>query len=128
MRGGEKSNATGACGPVRRFLAWAVMPSRVVVVADAHLGQGASPEAAAFHAFLAAVPDLGDALLINGDLFDFWFEYGAAIPRRHFQSVARLHDLRAPRYPDHIRGRQPRPLGRRLLYAGPGDRVPRRAG
>jgi UDP-2,3-diacylglucosamine hydrolase len=63
-------------------------------VADAHLGQGNSPEAAAFHAFLAAVPDLGDALLINGDLFDFWFEYGAAIPRRHFQSVARLHDLR----------------------------------
>ena len=70
------------------------MPSRVVVVADAHLVHGGSPEAAAFHAFLAAVPDLGDALLINGDLFDFWFEYGAAIPRRHFQSVARLHDLR----------------------------------
>jgi UDP-2,3-diacylglucosamine hydrolase len=70
------------------------MTSRVVVVADAHLGQGNTPEAAAFHAFLAAVPDLGDALLINGDLFDFWFEYGAAIPRRHFQSVARLHDLR----------------------------------
>jgi UDP-2,3-diacylglucosamine hydrolase len=70
------------------------MHSRVVVVADAHLGQVTSPEAAAFHAFLAAVPSLGDALLINGDLFDFWFEYGAAIPRRHFQSVARLHDLR----------------------------------
>jgi UDP-2,3-diacylglucosamine hydrolase len=70
------------------------MSSRVVVVADAHLGQVTSPEAAAFHAFLAAVPDLGDALLIDGDLFDFWFEYGTAIPRRHFHSVARLHDLR----------------------------------
>jgi UDP-2,3-diacylglucosamine hydrolase len=70
------------------------MPSRVVVVADAHLGQGNTPEAAAFHSFLAAVPDLGDALLINGDLFDFWFEYRAAIPRRHFQIVARLYDLR----------------------------------
>jgi UDP-2,3-diacylglucosamine hydrolase len=70
------------------------MPSRVVVVADAHLGLVTSPEAVAFHAFLAAVPNLGDALLINGDLFDFWFEYGAAIPRRHFQSVARLHDVR----------------------------------
>lgn len=70
------------------------MPSRVVVVADAHLGQVDSPAAGTFHAFLAAVPDLGDALLINGDLFDFWFEYGAAIPRRHFETIARLHELR----------------------------------
>lgn len=70
------------------------MPARVVVVADAHLGRDASPESEAFQTFLAAVPALGDALLINGDLFDFWFEYAAAIPRRHFQSVACLHDLR----------------------------------
>jgi UDP-2,3-diacylglucosamine hydrolase len=66
-----------------------------VVVADAHLGQGAPAVETAFHRFLDAVPDLGDALLINGDLFDFWFEYGAVIPRRHFTSVARLHALRA---------------------------------
>src|SRR5204863_306805 len=31
----------------------------------------------------------------NGDLFDFWFEYGAVIPRRHFATVAKLHALRA---------------------------------
>ena len=59
--------------------------------------------AAAFHRFLDAVPDLGDALLINGDMFDFWFEYGSVIPRRHFATVAKLHALR-----------QPRPLGWRL--------------
>lgn len=69
--------------------------SRVVVVADAHLGQVSAAVDAAFHRFLAAVPDLGDALLINGDLFDFWFEYGAVIPRRHFPTVAKLHRLRA---------------------------------
>jgi UDP-2,3-diacylglucosamine hydrolase len=69
--------------------------SRVLVVADAHLGQVAPAVETAFHRFLDAVPDLGDALLINGDLFDFWFEYGAVIPRRHFASVARLHALRA---------------------------------
>jgi UDP-2,3-diacylglucosamine hydrolase len=67
----------------------------VVVVADAHLGQVPPAVAAAFHRFLEAVPDLGDALLINGDLFDFWFEYGAVIPRRHFATVAKLHALRA---------------------------------
>jgi len=50
--------------------------------------------AAAFHRFLDAVPDLGDALLINGDMFDFWFEYGSVIPRRHFATVAKLHALR----------------------------------
>ena len=68
--------------------------SRVVVVADAHLGQVPAAVAAAFDRFLDAVPDLGDALLINGDLFDFWFEYGSVIPRRHFGTVAKLHALR----------------------------------
>ena len=72
-----------------------VVPSRVVVVADAHLGQVAPAVQAAFHRFLEAVPDLGDALLVNGDLFDFWFEYGAVIPRKHFASVAKLQALRA---------------------------------
>jgi UDP-2,3-diacylglucosamine hydrolase len=69
--------------------------ARVVVVADAHLGQVAPAVAAAFHRFLDAVPDLGDALVINGDLFDFWFEYRAVIPRRHFGTVAKLAALRS---------------------------------
>jgi len=68
--------------------------SRVVVVADAHLGQVPPEVATGFHRFLDAVPDLGDALLIDGDLFDFWFEYGSVIPRRHFGTVAKLHALR----------------------------------
>jgi UDP-2,3-diacylglucosamine hydrolase len=68
--------------------------ARVVVVADAHLGQVPPAVGSAFHRFLDHVPDLGDALVINGDLFDFWFEYGAVIPRRHFGTVAKLHALR----------------------------------
>jgi len=68
--------------------------SRVVVVADAHLGQVPAATRDAFHAFLDAVPSLGDALLINGDLFDFWCEYGAVIPRKHFATIARLASLR----------------------------------
>lgn len=70
-------------------------PSRVVVVADAHLGQVPAAIETAFHRFLEAVPDLGDALLINGDLFDFWFEYRSVIPRRHFGTIAKLQALRA---------------------------------
>ena len=70
-----------------------VPPSRVVVVADAHLGQVPPAAEAAFHRFLEAVPDLGDALLINGDLFDFWFEYKTVVPRKHFATIARLRQL-----------------------------------
>jgi UDP-2,3-diacylglucosamine hydrolase len=68
---------------------------RVIVVADAHLGQVPPATEAAFHAFLDQVPQPGDHLLIAGDLFDFWFEYRAVIPRKHFASVARLHAVRA---------------------------------
>jgi len=69
-------------------------PERVIVVADAHLGQVPPATAAAFHRFLSAVPQPSDHLLINGDLFDFWFEYGAVIPRKHFGHIAALRDLR----------------------------------
>jgi UDP-2,3-diacylglucosamine hydrolase len=68
---------------------------RIIVVADAHLGQVPAATEAAFHAFLDRVPRPGDHLLINGDLFDFWFEYGAVIPRKHFVSVAKLQSVRA---------------------------------
>lgn len=74
-------------------------PGRVIVVADAHLGQVPPATEAAFHAFLERVPqpggEGGDHLLIVGDLFDFWFEYRAVIPRKHFASVAKLQAVRA---------------------------------
>ena len=64
------------------------------MVADAHLGQVPPATRDAFHAFLDAVPELGATLLVNGDLFDFWCEYGDVIPRRHFSTLARLEALR----------------------------------
>lgn len=65
------------------------------MVADAHLGQVPPATVGAFHRFLETVPRDADQLLIDGDLFDFWFEYGAVIPRRHFPHIARLRELRA---------------------------------
>lgn len=65
----------------------------VVVVGDAHLGSAAEADERAFHAFLAAVPSLARRLIIMGDLFDFWFEYRAVIPRRPFRTLARLSVL-----------------------------------
>lgn len=69
--------------------------SRVLVVADAHLGQVPASVRTAFHAFLAEVPRVGDHLVVTGDLFDFWFEYQSVIPRKHFATVAKLQEVRA---------------------------------
>ena len=62
----------------------AVLGHTLVVVSDAHLGVTPPAVEAALLAFLDAVPTLGDCLLINGDLFDFWFAYSRVIPRRGF--------------------------------------------
>jgi UDP-2,3-diacylglucosamine hydrolase len=67
----------------------------VIVVADAHLGQVPPAVGEAFHAFLEAVPQQGDHLILTGDLFDFWFEYQSVIPRKHFATVAKLQAVRA---------------------------------
>ena len=69
--------------------------ARVIVVADAHLGQVPPAVGTAFHAFLEEIPQPGDHLILTGDLFDFWFEYQSVIPRKHFATVAKLQEVRA---------------------------------
>ncbi len=75
------------------------MPGAVYFVADAHLGAEAADREAgrlrSLHDFLASLPGRAESLIIVGDLFDFWFEYRTAIPRRYFATLAllrRLHD------------------------------------
>jgi UDP-2,3-diacylglucosamine hydrolase len=70
-----------------------VLGHTLVVLADAHLGGTASDVQARLLAFLARVPEEGDALLINGDLFEFWFSYGRVIPRHGFKVAAALERL-----------------------------------
>lgn len=79
------------------------MPHTLVVLADAHVGPGPSPAEASLLAFLDLVPSRGDALLIGGDLFQFWFAWRHAIPRRAFPVAARLAAL-ARRVPVMIVG------------------------
>ena len=71
-----------------------VLGETLVVVSDAHLGYAPPPVEAALLEFLDAVPSLGDALLVNGDLFEFWFAYAAALPRHAFRVAAALAALR----------------------------------
>jgi len=77
-----------------RSIFGAVLGHSLVIVSDAHLGVASSDVEAGLLDFLDAVPTLGDCLLINGDLFDFWFTYSRVIPRRGFHVAAALARLR----------------------------------
>ncbi|HKK28087.1 MAG TPA: UDP-2,3-diacylglucosamine diphosphatase [Gemmatimonadota bacterium] len=65
-----------------------------LVASDAHLGATSGAAAGAFLAFLEAVPDLTDDLVLNGDVFDFWFEYRSVVRRDAFPALRRLAALR----------------------------------
>lgn len=71
----------------------------VYFLSDAHLGAESSTAEAAretrLHGFLNSLHGRAKRLFIVGDLFDFWFEYRTAIPRRHFPTLAALDRLRA---------------------------------
>jgi UDP-2,3-diacylglucosamine hydrolase len=71
-----------------------VLGHTLVVVSDAHLGVAPPRVEEALLEFLRACPALGDCLLVNGDLFDFWFTYSRVIPRRGFHVAAELALLR----------------------------------
>ena len=80
--------------PTGRTIFGAVLGHTLVVVSDAHLGVAPPAAEEALLSFLDAVPGLGDCLLVNGDLFDFWFSYRRVIPRRGFHVAAALARLR----------------------------------
>ena len=69
----------------------------IVFISDVHLAS-ADREAEArkvplFLSFLDFVASSADALVICGDLFDFWFEFGSAIQKTGFRVLARLERL-----------------------------------
>lgn len=71
-----------------------MLESPCYVISDAHLGV-ASPEIEkSLVAFLRSLAGKAGSLLINGDLFDFWFEWKSVIPRGSFRALAALADLR----------------------------------
>jgi len=78
-------------------------PDTAFFLSDAHLGAESKEREAAreshLHAFLASLPGRAGSLTIVGDLFDFWFEYGTTIPRRHFPTLCALGRVRAAGIP-----------------------------
>jgi UDP-2,3-diacylglucosamine hydrolase len=69
------------------------MSDRTVVISDVHLGAVPPAQETSLIGLLDRLEEIGDRLLINGDLFDFWFEYRHAIPRGHLGVLAALRRL-----------------------------------
>lgn len=65
----------------------------VYIASDAHLGAAPPEREAAFLAWLARVPASAGRLVLNGDVFDFWFEYARGIPPGHDRVLTLLRDV-----------------------------------
>ena len=64
------------------------------IISDTHLG-AASPEVErSLLGFLRALRGNASTLIVNGDLFDFWFEWKTVIPRGAFKTLGALSELK----------------------------------
>jgi UDP-2,3-diacylglucosamine hydrolase len=71
-----------------------MLESPCYAISDVHLGAAAPEVEHALLRFLREARGRARSLLINGDLFDFWFEWGTVIPRVGFRVLAELATLR----------------------------------
>jgi len=73
------------------------MKDVVYCISDAHFGIGSEKEEKRkeknLFAFLNRVKRENADLIINGDLFDFYFEYNSVIPRKYFDILAKLKEI-----------------------------------
>jgi UDP-2,3-diacylglucosamine hydrolase len=70
-----------------------VLPSPCYVFSDTHLGAAPSDVERQLLAFLRYLGGRAGSVVINGDLFEFWFEWRSVIPRSSFRVLAALADL-----------------------------------
>ena len=64
------------------------------VISDIHLGHASPDTERLLISFLRALPGRASSLLINGDLFEFWFEWRSVVHRSGVRALAALMDLR----------------------------------
>lgn len=65
-------------------------PKPAYVVSDAHLGAVPGRRVADLVDWLGFVRGRASHLVLNGDIFDFWFEYRRAIPRGHVRLLGAI--------------------------------------
>jgi UDP-2,3-diacylglucosamine hydrolase len=71
-----------------------VLASPCFVISDVHVGHAPPEVERALLSFLRSLPGRAGSLLINGDLFEFWFEWRSVVPRSGVRVLAALMDLR----------------------------------
>lgn len=69
-------------------------PAPAYVISDIHLGHASAEVERALLGFLRALAERAGSLVINGDLFEFWFEWKRVVPRSGVRALAALMDLR----------------------------------
>ena len=62
------------------------------VISDIHLGHASDATERLLLSFLRTLPGRAASLLINGDLFEFWFEWMTVVPRSGVRVPAALMD------------------------------------
>jgi UDP-2,3-diacylglucosamine hydrolase len=67
--------------------------SPVLVASDQHIGAALPERVTEFNRWLDDVATQSHHLVLNGDLFDFWFEYESVIPRGATRTLGRLAAL-----------------------------------
>ena len=63
------------------------------VISDVHLGHASPETERLLISFLRALPGRAASLMINGDLFEFWFEWKSVVHRSGVRVLAALMDL-----------------------------------
>jgi UDP-2,3-diacylglucosamine hydrolase len=70
-----------------------VLPAPCYLISDAHLGVTPPAVERDLVRFLGGLEGNAQTLIINGDLFDFWFEWKTVMPRVGFRVLAALARL-----------------------------------
>jgi UDP-2,3-diacylglucosamine hydrolase len=65
----------------------------VYVIADAHLGVAPPEQEALLWSFLQHVGAAEGGLILNGDMFEFWFEWSHAVPQRGVRLLGEVASL-----------------------------------
>lgn len=71
-----------------------MLPAPAYIISDSHLGFAHSDVERSLLRFLRHLHGRAGSLVINGDLFEFWFEWKRVMPRGAFRVLAALADLR----------------------------------
>jgi len=67
-----------------------MLPAPCLLMSDAHLGAAPTEREREVAAFLDFARRNAGSVVINGDLFDFWFEWRTVMPRGHVRVLGAL--------------------------------------